>query len=49
MMTPDEQLAERCQPQTSCEEYGHDFVTDEDDPTLHFCVDCGESYQDEVK
>ena len=30
---------------TSCEMYGHDFVTDEDDPTRRYCTSCTESYR----
>jgi hypothetical protein len=30
---------------TSCEEYGHDYVTDEEDLTLVYCRDCGDSYR----
>lgn len=30
---------------TSCEEYGCVFETDEDDPNLRVCSDCGQSYE----
>jgi hypothetical protein len=28
----------------SCEEYGHDYVADEDDPMRVYCRDCHDSY-----
>jgi hypothetical protein len=32
---------------TSCQMYGHNYVTDEDQPNYHFCTDCDEAYFDE--
>ncbi len=31
---------------TSCEEYGHEFKEDKDNPGYYYCIDCGESYND---
>lgn len=32
---------------TSCEFHGHNFVTNEEDSTLHVCSDCGEFYRED--
>jgi len=31
---------------TSCQMYGHNFLTDEEQPNYHYCSDCDEAYFD---
>jgi hypothetical protein len=32
---------------TLCEEYGHDYLQSEEHPGHYYCVDCGDTYNEE--
>lgn len=43
----EEQLETDYSTWTSCQMYGHNYVTDEEQPNYHYCTDCDEAYFDE--
>jgi hypothetical protein len=40
----EEQLETDYSTWTSCQMYGHNYVTDEEQPNYHYCTDCDEAY-----